>query len=225
MSKYFYQSRKLPHWQPPGETFFITARLYGSIPRFVIENIKAEYQLDLAEISRSQVVIEHADTMLPDDLQQAIERIKQKKSYDASKRYFASFDDFLDSNPNEPHWLKHKDVAKVNADNFHHYGDRYFQLWAFTIMSNHVHLLLTHNPNAPILWKVLQDMKKFSGLQSNRILNRSGHFWEHESYDHWVREGEFERILHYILNNPVKAGIVRHWKDYPWTYCHPDLIL
>jgi len=66
--------------------------------------------------------------------------------------------------------------------------------------------------------------KKFSSLQCNRLLCRKGHFWEEESYDHWLREGEFDRIVAYTLNNPVKAGIVSRWQDYPWTYCHPSLL-
>ncbi|MCC7245658.1 MAG: transposase [Saprospiraceae bacterium] len=221
MQKYFYQGRSLPHWQPPGETFFITARLYGSIPKKVIENLKAEYQLALSEISKADIQPEEADDLLPEDLRQAILKIRNKKTYDASRRYFRRFDAFLESNLNEPHWLRQPEVARFNLENFHHYAERYFTLWAGTIMSNHIHLLLTLKPDAPILWKVLQDMKKYSATQSNKILRRSGHFWEHESYDHLVREGEFDRILDYILNNPVKAGIVKTWTDYPWTYCHP----
>ena len=225
MPKYFYKSRKLPHWQPPGETFFVTARLFGSIPKQVVETLKAEYHLALSEIAKGDFSPENVDTLLPDELQQAIQRIKGKKAYDASKRYFARIDDFLDNNLNEPHWLKQPDIAKLNMDNIHHYAGRYFTLWAGTIMSNHIHLLLTLKPDAPMLWKVLQDMKKYSGLQSNRILGRTGHFWEHESYDHLVREGEFDRILVYILNNPVKAGLVKSWTDYAWSYCHPQLLL
>lgn len=224
MPEFFYGSRKLPHWQPPGETFFITARLFGSIPKRIIENLKAEYQLALAEIEKGDFLPENVDHLLPEALQTEIRRLQKKKSYDASKRYFARFDDFLDSNLNAPHWLKRPDIAQLNMDNFHHYAERYFTLWAATIMSNHAHLLLTLKPDAPMLFKVLQDMKKYSGVHSNRLLGRSGRFWEFESYDHLVRQGEFDRILMYVLNNSVKAGIVKCWTDYPWTYCHPQLL-
>ncbi|MEK7277378.1 MAG: hypothetical protein AAB427_08520, partial [Chloroflexota bacterium] len=37
----FYR-RRLPHWQPPGATIFITWRLYGSLPREVIGRLTAE---------------------------------------------------------------------------------------------------------------------------------------------------------------------------------------
>lgn len=226
MSKYFYRGSKLPHWQPPESTFFVTIRLYGSIPKEIIQQFKDEYQLALEEARRADYPVEEAEKLLPEELQIVLRRIRKKKEYDAGKRYFARFDDFLDSNLNEPHWLRQPEIASLNADNFHFYAEKYFQLWAYTVMSNHVHLLLTLRPEAPILWKVLQDMKKYAGVHSNRLLGRNGHFWEEESYDHWVREpdGEFNRIAAYILNNPVKAGIVTKWQDHPWTYCHPDLL-
>lgn len=221
MYQHFYRGNKLPHWHPPGSTFFVTARLYGSIPKPVIEQLKAAYQLALHEIRHEKIQLRNAENLLLSELVQAIERIRRKKEYEAGKRYFKSFDDFLDSNLNAPHWLKQPEIAQLNAENFHFYAEKYFDLWAFTIMSNHIHMLLTMRPGRVLLWKALQDLKKYSGLQSNRLLGRQGTFWEEESYDHWLRPGEFDRILWYILNNPVKARIVSRWQDYPWTYCHP----
>jgi putative DNA methylase len=50
------------------------------------------------------------------------------------------------------------------------------------------------------------------------LLHRSGPFWQAESYDHWVRdEDELERIVAYIANNPVKAGLVT--KPHQWFFC------
>ena len=43
-------------------------------------------------------------------------------------------------------------------------------------------------------------------------------FWQEESYDHLVRhEGEFEKILSYIEENPVRAGLVRTVLEYPFV--------
>jgi putative DNA methylase len=51
------------------------------------------------------------------------------------------------------------------------------------------------------------------------MLVRNGAFWHNESYDHVVRdEGEFERVLLYIRNNPVKAGLVSEGGLWPFTY-------
>jgi hypothetical protein len=44
-------------------------------------------------------------------------------------------------------------------------------------------------------------------------------FWAHESYDHYVRDAdEWERIVAYVLNNPVKAGYVANWREWRWNY-------
>jgi len=37
-------------------------------------------------------------------------------------------------------------------------------------------------------------------------------------------EREFTRILAYIVNNPVKAGLVDEWRDWPYTYVNPELL-
>lgn len=135
---HFYRGNKRPHWQPPGATYFVTARLFGSIPKPVIEQLKAAYQLALHEIQFLKIIPENADVLLPQEL--------------------------------------------------------------------------------------IQDLKKYTGRQSNRLLHRNGNFREEESYDHWLRPGEFDRVLKYILNNPVKAQRVKHWQDHPWTYCNPSIL-
>jgi hypothetical protein len=51
------------------------------------------------------------------------------------------------------------------------------------------------------------------------LLGRTGEpFWQEESFDHWVRgDEEFNRIAHYIEQNPVKAGLVKRSEDWPWS--------
>jgi putative transposase len=73
-------------------------------------------------------------------------------------------------------------------------------------MPHHVHLLVT--PLIPVS-KLLQSLKRFTATEANRLSGRSGQlFWQAESYDRLVRNSqEFQRILHYIELNPVKAGL------------------
>ncbi|MEW6194689.1 MAG: hypothetical protein AB1521_06015 [Bacteroidota bacterium] len=71
-----------------------------------------------------------------------------------------------------------------------------------------------------IVTKILQELKKFTARGCNKILNRSGSFWQHESYDHVVRnEAELNSIVTYVLNNPVKAGLVDNPDNWSWSYC------
>jgi hypothetical protein len=62
-------------------------------------------------------------------------------------------------------------------------------------------------------------LKGCTAREANLVLGRTGQpFWQAESYDHWVRdENQFERIVAYIENNPVKAGFVTRPEDYPWS--------
>jgi len=65
----------------------------------------------------------------------------------------------------------------------------------------------------------MQLIKGASTYKINKFLNRTGTFWQKESYDHLViNEKEYYNILRYIVNNPVKAGIVDNWKEYGFFF-------
>jgi putative DNA methylase len=69
------------------------------------------------------------------------------------------------------------------------------------------------------LKKITKYLKGYSAYKANRILGRTGEsFWQDESYDHWARDDdEYYRIIGYIENNPVKAGLVSLPEDWPWS--------
>ena len=73
--------------------------------------------------------------------------------------------------------------------------------------ANHVHSLVVPHISPT---RFLQSLKSYTARQVNKLLGRTGEpFWQRESYDHWVRnETERRRIIAYIENNPVKAGLV-----------------
>jgi putative transposase len=95
----------------------------------------------------------------------------------------------------------------------------HYQLGAFVVMSNHVHVLLLPLASPS---KLLKALKGYTAYQANRLLGRTGEqFWQRESYDHFVRDdGEWSRIAAYIENNAVKAGIVIRAEDFPWSSAH-----
>ncbi|HUS70716.1 MAG TPA: hypothetical protein VM075_08075 [Anaerolineae bacterium] len=70
----------------------------------------------------------------------------------------------------------------------------------------------------------MHSLKRYTARQANVLLGRRGHFWQHENYDHVVRDRpEQDRIIDYVLNNPVRAGLVEHWEDWKWTYCKYEM--
>ena len=76
----------------------------------------------------------------------------------------------------------------------------------------------------PGLSEIMHRLKGRSARECNLLLGRSGSFWEHESFDRVIRDGRFDATVRYVLNNPVKIGLVSRWEDYEWNYCRKSLI-
>jgi REP element-mobilizing transposase RayT len=131
---------------------------------------------------------------------------------------FAAEDGELDRLATGPHYMRDPAVADavVHALEYGATLLKLYDLHAWVIMSNHVHILIY--PHAP-LPRITSRIKSFSAREANRILGRKGQpFWAPESYDHWVRDrGEFDDIVRYIEFNPVKAGIVEKADEYRWS--------
>ncbi len=124
----------------------------------------------------------------------------------------------LDNPSNGPFWLKDAHVANcVSHVLFAGAASwRLYELDAWVIMANHVHVLV--RPLVP-LEKALMNIKSASARAANAILGRAGEpFWQGESYDHWVRSSEERgRIIRYIENNPVNAGLVEAPEEWRWS--------
>ena len=196
--------RNLPHFLPIGSTFFITSCLKGSIPKEIISQLQA----DLVNV-QDRIRLEFAND----------ERFNVELS-NAQKRYFGHLDKHLDNYTGGFHWLKQPEIAKIVLDTFHFWNDKGYELLAYTIMSNHFHILFDTQNFDTHPTTIMASIKRFSSTNANSVLNRKGiTFWQDESYDRRVRDyQELLRIINYIIQNPVKANLVKHWKDYPFTW-------
>ena len=131
---------------------------------------------------------------------------------------FLSLDKHLDSIDTGPTWLKQPDIAHLVIDALR-YSEKELRLYeslAWVIMSNHVHLVIY--PQAP-LQQITKTIKGYTALNANRILRRKDKpFWQHESFDRWIRDRyELEKVIRYVEQNPVKAGLVKIATEYPWS--------
>jgi putative transposase len=198
-------ARNLPHILPNGSSFFITACLKGSIPKEIITQL----QIDLYAV-QDRIRLE-----IPND----IARYKLEIS-NAQKRHFGNLDKYFDTYTGGFHWLKQPEIAQILADTFHFWNHKGYELLAYTIMSNHFHLLFDTQGFNVHPTTIMTSIKRFSAKNANTILNRTGiTFWQEESYDRRVRnERELLRIINYILQNPVKANLAERWQDYPFTW-------
>jgi putative transposase len=110
------------------------------------------------------------------------------------------------------------------ADSLMHRDNMVYELDAFCIMLNHVHMVFKPLENTDginnSLSTIMHSLKRYTARQANLLLGQSGSFWQHESYDHVIRdESELEQIIKYVLYNPVKAGLVNDWSQWRWSYC------
>ena len=98
-------------------------------------------------------------------------------------------------------------------------GDpQYYSLIATTVMPDHVHLLLTPQRGVELA-RIMKGIKGVSARQINQKRGAGGSVWQDESYDRIVRDQkELDEKLAYMLNNPVKAGLVADGWEYPGLY-------
>ena len=130
---------------------------------------------------------------------------------------FVWMDRYLDTTRLGPMFLKRPEVANLVVEALARGVQKeLYDLRAFVVMSNHVHVLIRPLQQPT---RLLQSLKGTTAREANLILARTGQpFWQHESYDHWVRDQlELERIVAYIENNPVKAGLVAEPSLYRWS--------
>ncbi len=203
--KPFYRQH-LPHYQPSGTTPFVTFRLANSLPVAVLR--------ELDELRR--------------EAEQRLQRIDdpEKRARQASledRILFGRWDTTLHSQSVGPFWFGDPRVADMVADSLHFRDGKVYTLDAFSIMSNHAHIVITPLAKSDgtfhALPAIMHSLKRHTAYQANLLLGREGEFWQGGSYDHVVRdEAEYRRIVTYVLNNPVKAGLVEAWEQWRWNF-------
>ncbi|MEO8146497.1 MAG: transposase [Bacteroidia bacterium] len=205
--------RNLPHFQPIGEKFFITFRLYDSFFDKMIEKIIEKKN------EKIQLLINSKNENLKEQI-----RTEQKHA-------LILIDKLLDETHEAAIHLSNDKVAEVVKKKLHEYDNEFYNLIAYCIMPNHVHLVIDTaiqlneieedllNESYIQLDKIMKYIKGGSAFEANQILFRTGKFWQRESYDHVIRDDrELRNIINYILQNPVKARLVKEWQEWKYSY-------
>ncbi len=194
--KQHYQ-RHLPHQVPDGFPIFLTWNLKGAFRDEVVAQIRAERERLIKEPVRTNET-----------------PAERKIRHD--KLVFACSDRFLDAAERGPLDLKDPANAKIVEDAILFGVAERFELLAWCVMANHVHLLLQ-----PIweLARITKGIKGFTAREINKRQRQTGRvFWQDESYDHWARDDdEVLRIINYIERNPVAAGLCEKPEDWQWS--------
>ena len=131
---------------------------------------------------------------------------------------FVAQDRALDRYSSGPLWLTDPRIADLVAHAIV-IGDRerqFYELCAWVVMPNHVHMLVLPKVSVAVLMRWL---KGSTARSANRILSRTGQpFWQDESYDHYLRNSSrVGRTIAYIEENPVSAGLVCSAECWRWS--------
>jgi REP element-mobilizing transposase RayT len=93
---------------------------------------------------------------------------------------------------------------------------------AAVVMPDHLHIVMGLKQGS--LSQLMHSLKSYTAQKINFLLQKKGPFWQRHYHDHAVREDEdLIEVVHYTLNNPVRAGLVNDFHDYPFWYCRWDV--
>jgi REP element-mobilizing transposase RayT len=190
----------LPHFEVQELTYFLTFRLADTLPK----NVLRAFEIEKEQLN--QEAIKRGEKLLPEE--------EKRLNYLKSKR----IQEYLDKGIGQC-WLRQEEIAEIVANSIKFFEKTRYVSHAWCIMPNHVHWLITPKESESLA-KIVHSIKSYSAKEANKKLSRTGTFWNREYYDHCVRSSdEFGRLVMYTLNNPVKAGLCKEWRDWPWTKC------
>ncbi len=187
----FYRGR-LPHWEVEHGVYFVTMRVHGTLPAASEE----ELRLLALEIRRTS-----------GGAQQVLQR-----------KMLARMEAWLNAST-EKLYLSERLVAEMVMKSVANMRER--AIWdpiEYVVMPNHIHLLVALLKGD--LRTAMISFKRWTARHAIDMLKlRSRPFWEEELFDHWPRsELECERIVEYIRSNPVKANLVKDYRDWPYGF-------
>ncbi len=114
-------------------------------------------------------------------------------------------------------FLKDPEVAVMVEGALLHFDAERYRMLAWVVMPNHLHAVFEMMEGFP-LDELVHSWKSFTAHEGNKILGRKGVFWYSDYWDRFVRNlDQLENVIHYVHENPVKAGLVEEAKDWAWS--------
>lgn len=210
-----FRRRRLPHLDVADATFFVTSCLADSIPARGLLDLR-KYRARLNAQAR------------PAEQSESEWEIRKHKFI------FARFDQWLDFRP-AVRYLDNPGVAKCVRNSLYHFAGERYELIAFVVMPSHFHwvfhprtqwceAIVDREDRRTPRERIMHSIKSYTARKCNQLLQRSGVFWQDESYDHCVRnDDELGRIVEYVEMNPVNAKLVVKAEHWPFSSAHDRL--
>jgi type I restriction enzyme R subunit len=191
--------RNLPHWRQEEVTYFVTFREADSIP----EAIRLKWEEEKTLWLKARGILYDGEK---ERWHHAFEKLPFAEQMRFHKHFNRQVQSCLDRGLGQCYLRDLRCIQILRAKILAWDGIR-CHMGDFVIMPNHVHLLVTP-ARGEELEMILKQVKGASAVECNRILGRTGAFWQAESYDHIVRSIEqLEQYRQYIATNPANAGI------------------
>lgn len=205
----------LPHFENQRYQM-ITYRLYDSVPREVIEQWKREVEVGVG-VQASSLQNQRAGSPRSNASSDIdVKRAGSPHSNSKEREKLVMIDKYEDSGVGQC-FMRDDRVAQIVKDTLFYYDGKKYKIIAWCIMPNHVHILIEVF-NGFSLSEIIHSWKSFSANQINKLLNRTGQVWMMEYFDRYIRDYDhFEKVVNYIHNNPVKAGLVKSPSEYRWS--------
>ena len=188
------KQRNLPHWQQKGTAYFVTFRLFDSIPKQVAEEIEQgrEQWLKANKISDPSEV----------------KGLKQLSRIEYYRLFSKRYDELLDNGYGSC-VLEKKECKNIVEKALKYFEGSRYDLDEFVIMPNHVHVIVIPK-DSWTLSKITHSWKSFTSNKINELLGREGQLWMPESFDHIIRSPlQLEKIRKYIKDNPTKSKVTQ----------------
>ncbi|MGB8989346.1 MAG: transposase [Candidatus Sulfotelmatobacter sp.] len=121
-------------------------------------------------------------------------------------------------------WILPERVRSIVLGCCLHDNGNKFDLRAAVVMPDHVHMIFTPLVDSQAkevhsLAEIMDAVKGASAHKVNKVLGRKGTVWQAESFDHVLRSSEsLDARISYLLENPVRAGLVEEGTEYPWLW-------
>jgi REP element-mobilizing transposase RayT len=159
-----------------------------------------------------QMVTFHVADSFPESLRSEWEALLKIENHDERRKQLQAY---LDKGRGECP-LRQPRLAQLIEGAFRFYHNRDYELRAWVVMPNHVHVLFTVGQKP--MGQVVGDWKEYTAREANKLLKRRGQFWAADYWDTFMRNSNHElQARSYAERNPVKACLVSAAKDWSWS--------
>lgn len=199
----------LPHFDAPNVTQFLTINLDDAFP----VKRRAEWEAFLKLPVGARTSVREAESDRADSRNKF--RAPGSLSEDDKSALRRRLEEWLDRGHGEC-WLRRADAAGIVEEKLLAGQGRDYALQAWVIMPNHVHLVVDvwQTP----LSKLVKQWKGATAVKVNRLIGRTGHFWQEDYFDMLIRDAKhLAQAIRYVENNPTKAKFVRDPKEWRWS--------